>query len=1754
MKKTKTILALLLCFALVFSFFVFFDFEDSSAEAATSLPGIEEIKQNSDTFNILEIVPEEGSGSIGWYISGQEPGADWAHDILASLPTADRTTAANNYLSALEADGLLGISSTPLFKIGNYVEYKPWDDMTGVTGISVLALSDYETFTNIVGTFTANADTGEYRADNTYSVSTDGSDKNYDQDMNGFSLLTAAYTDGETHYYCTLGTFSPLTAFGDVNDGVLIYRVVEYADADSDGIIDDPYDITILASDYSYVFSDDVALYLPEELIYLSFSGCMGSSYLTGLNLLAEYFTVPFTVSTTYDDHAGTVPQFEATAAGFVRVADGYGHFDATTMSYTYVGLGSAEADFIYSSAGTDSYTVKTDTVFYTGGFTNNNWFLTDVFDWESGELAPAITVNSISATSVTESDVSNADMIVLSNGRGTITSPYTSLTNDISADISTTIQALSSTKLPIIVDNALRSLNSLNIGQLATALATETDAHYVSGNIYCLDTALATSSFNAEISGDHTNTGDPFYEVWYEIDYENFLRTQNDPSAVTLPETVSIATCVRYIINYGGQRVISKKASIRVLELQPGEGHHLTTSKVSGWTGLPTTAITIDTLSTAEFIGKIDDLVEKYDLVYVGSDVTGFSTDYHGSTQYTDSDMNGLIYSNIGDLYLSGYNLTGLLDRDYGDYYSYGYRVINYSNTSRTYRLSGNDITPSKVSELLDYASAGYPIVVADNLMSGTPATDAFSFTAVIADNEGTLNATAVAAEGSSIPYGITKTYQWYVEGEGEDTLVSSSGSSFMPEEAGTYYCIITISGYTAKSNTAVVTLTEEDYTATPEYPSTADPDSFPNGNTTYTISISRSGGYGSYTYSIDVSPMPLDPSDVDYRWQYYKHPKWRDIGTNSSTYTAYDTYPYRCIVTLFDQYYCESPSLDYNDFYPRESKYDVPDYTEFNSVITVTDGPEYATLTASSDPDVSSYGSVSYYWYRYNPYYYDTLVDSSASIWATEGTYYCLMALTIGSGWYSNTYYAESNRYTVSGGDIITAIMVNEDSGPAATVPETPASYDVSTETVDYCSNAYTFLDTVSSYANTFTESGAALNSSSLIQYLNLSKPEIDFSKDAYGTYLYPTKYTGTDGSSLSGNTLSYTFTINNATDVTPTETRYYCNLYIDMNADGRYDYSELLADIRISDSYGNVVRSGELRAGLEYTVTRQMPDEYVGIIPWQLEVVKATQSRVHASQHGYTHINGTPKTIYILQILHNSGGLNLTTHSTYQSLFSQVDDFNLNISTIRAGDLSGVTSGSVVRLNEEGISETVTYSSLDEYLDTFDMLILGFADCYGELDATAAAAVVEFINNPAGKAVLFTHDTTSFVNLPFSPYPATDGHTVSTSTWGYYFNTIIRDAVGLDRYGVTNPDYGVTTYSPNKSDLTDECPEINVADNNSSNSIHGETELSASDINTLVGAGYSIAYEPIFRESVGASTTKTMVSEIQGFTNYNLFRYRDNYDHGTTATSRVSQVNEGQITTYPFDLNLYGFGDNTDAFNTTMTIASTHEQYYQLNMNPADIVVWYCLAGAGYNDSYGDPLNDVVNSYYIYSIGNVTYSGAGHSGSSVSVDEAKLFINTMIAAYRTATTPPELTIIDPETGDVLTDKFYVGDETSLLATSSYSLADAAIYFTITDPSLGAGKVITATFDYDGTSANLPIYVKDGSASPINGTDGTGTDYSLSGGVTYYVKLSSELMAYIQANGSAVLTVTITSNLLPSQPATAQITLHELGLFPLD
>lgn len=203
------------------------------------------------------------------------------------------------------------------------------------------------------------------------------------------------------------------------------------------------------------------------------------------------------------------------------------------------------------------------------------------------------------------------------------------------------------------------------------------------------------------------------------------------------------MANATRYVINFAGQRQTINKSKITVLDLEPGRGAPLTSSTVLGWlggssSGLSASNISIVAMPASEFIGKLDDLVETYDMIYVGSDLTGFNTTGSGSsatTVYNDSTMNGLIYTNIGDVYKANILLAGLLDRDYykisngsnptwsSGGSSYKYIDATSSSVANRFRFSGNDLTQLKAGELLDFAKSGYPVVIADNLTAGPTA-----------------------------------------------------------------------------------------------------------------------------------------------------------------------------------------------------------------------------------------------------------------------------------------------------------------------------------------------------------------------------------------------------------------------------------------------------------------------------------------------------------------------------------------------------------------------------------------------------------------------------------------------------------------------------------------------------------------------------------------------------------------------------------------------------------------------------------------------------------------------------------------------------------------------------------------------------------------------------------------------------------------------------------------------------------------------
>lgn len=279
------------------------------------------------------------------------------------------------------------------------------------------------------------------------------------------------------------------------------------------------------------------------------------------------------------------------------------------------------------------------------------------------------------------------------------------------------------------------------------------------------------------------------------------------------------------------------------------------------------------------------------------------------------------------------------------------------------------------------------------------------------------------------------------------------------------------------------------------------------------------------------------------------------------------------------------------------------------------------------------------------------------------------------------------------------------------------------------------------------------------------------------------------------------------------------------------------------------------------------------------------------------------------------------------------------------------------------------------MEEYLDFFrsyDMLVIGFADCISSPTENAIDAIKMYIEE--GRSVLFAHDTTS----PYS---------IAEQGYAYYYNQVLRDTFGMDRFNITGQrQYGEEETFGQEKVYKPKSERVEIQN----------------------GYGQGHTYSVMIRKS--AADRQYMIQE--GLQNAKADYPFDQTQYQTTS---VDPVNRGQITMYPYKLEQESF-----------KVASTHGQYWQLDYTKdddrdgeSDLVVWYTLGGT---DLYGLSPRDVRNNYYIFNKGNVTYSGVGHSdvmnaqGEANGTDnEIKLFINTLIAAYESGLHAPSVRIIE-------------------------------------------------------------------------------------------------------------------------------------------
>lgn len=579
---------------------------------------------------------------------------------------------------------------------------------------------------------------------------------------------------------------------------------------------------------------------------------------------------------------------------------------------------------------------------------------------------------------------------------------------------------------------------------------------------------------------------------------------------------------------------------------------------------------------------------------------------------------------------------------------------------------------------------------------------------------------------------------------------------------------------------------------------------------------------------------------------------------------------------------------------------------------------------------------------------------------------------------------------------------------------------------EKVDASSYYYEFMSYALKYDNAFVSSELKDSTDKLNFFSNLAKPVIKFTSKP------PEPPRANDSSNVSNRALiqdgqlKYVFSIENDSDAAPAVTTYDCNLYLDLNFDGNLSEKEdQSAYIQIADSSGQVLSRIQdsdgknhyhLRAGQKYTLTRKLPESYYKIITWKLEISSNRNSYIHTSENGYAK-QGRKKgverqTIKVLQLFlgNNDDNWDLSLESgLFQTKLKKLkEDKKINFDF----DIK-VTTKTVNEINEykkkHQFHDVLNGSGTD---DGYDILIIGFADMYSNIDNTYSQVddILDFIKS--GKSVIFSHDTTSYINynktvkelkvyINSNHLGPKDYYTIRNENrnWGFDLNKLLRSAVGMDRYGITLNE-NIPGTEQKISDLLRKGDELN--DGNS---------VSFKDLMKLAG---DVAYKEGNRLQSYAQT--------QGYSNEYL------REVASGKTFWADKVNDGAITQYP-----YVIGDK-------IKIGETHSQYYQLGLEQdrdingnadgkSDVVVWYTLTGGKYNNYP----KDVRNYYYFYSKGNVIYTGAGHEKVGDCEEEVNLFINAITAAANVTAVEPKASFVkawDPNAG-VKTTEYYMTDQ---------------------------------------------------------------------------------------------------------------------------
>lgn len=576
--------------------------------------------------------------------------------------------------------------------------------------------------------------------------------------------------------------------------------------------------------------------------------------------------------------------------------------------------------------------------------------------------------------------------------------------------------------------------------------------------------------------------------------------------------------------------------------------------------------------------------------------------------------------------------------------------------------------------------------------------------------------------------------------------------------------------------------------------------------------------------------------------------------------------------------------------------------------------------------------------------------------------------------------------------------------------------------------------------SEANYLRESNLA----GFITHINAMSPKLNFKKVPT-----PVAYvTNGNGDSVIkmpdgyDRTLAFEFSIDSYAN-----TQYKVKLIIDKDGNGVFaDTGKIVTD-DTNEIYKTLMVVTDASGHADVKFSAKLADNENGLVAYKVEVAQmkgANESTLRSSYIGYTAVRASEvKDVKVLQIIPNpqysANKASLALDMSYtlnglgqpqakNPLFGQkltainngLVGYNITVHTMYTYEFENKFT------KADPYIRGTDYNTAKDYINAnfYDMVVLGFGDIYRGDDISnmygALDCIRDFIDN--GNSVMFAHDTMSFNSS--NNYVQINGSYSKNSNGTYSGTTVSAISRFSDRVYMENG-WAQTNHIDNDK----MCTNLTLFLRNSTGMDRYGVTLAKADRDGKGKPTY--ANDKQLAYSNKSSDGKYYVEELQGFSDWVLLRqglvsnysttnsnngwyivkpFNDPNNILTTKTNcwwtanRVDKVNEGQVTMFP-----YKIGDRVG-------ISTTHSQYYQLDMEDEDLVVWYTLSTD--NGYYNYTRKDGQNNYYIYSKGNVTYTGAGHADIN-SADELKLFVNTIIKAIDSGNAAPEVVVTNGALG---------------------------------------------------------------------------------------------------------------------------------------